>query len=43
MREGFVEEQWDERVDHASLAVFFPITQDKTDSERDVTIKERTC
>ena len=43
MREGLVKEQWVESADHASFAVFFPITQDKTDSESDVTIKDKTC
>ena len=40
IREGLVDEQCFESADLASLAVFFPTTQDMTDSERDVTLRK---
>ena len=43
IREGLVDEQCLTSADQASLAVFLPTTQDMMDSERDVTIKDKTC
>ena len=40
IREGLVDEQCFESANQASLAVFLPTTQDKNDSEREVTIRE---
>ena len=43
MRDGLADEQCFESADQASLAVFLPTTQDKTGSEREVTIRDKTC
>ena len=43
IREGLVEEQCFNNTDHASFAVIFPTTHGRIDSERDVTIRDKTC
>ena len=40
IREGLVDEQCFKSADQASLALFLPTTQDMTDSESEVTIKD---